>query len=150
MLRATLVLNVMSSPVITAHKTATLTHLRKLMRENNINHLPIVDDTNMPLGMVSAMDLNRLSDWRTHFKNLAHAGDQRDENLFDSLLAEEVMVRPVFTISQDAYVKEAADLFDERRIHSLPVVNRSGKIVGIVTAHDLLRLAYDRLTGPRN
>jgi CBS domain-containing protein len=140
----------MSTPVISARRTDTLTHLRNLLRKQTINHIPIVDEIDMPVGMVSAVDLNRLSNWRSQFSELAHASDKQDKHLFDSLLAEEIMSTPVITISQEATVKEAADLIEQHRIHCLPVVNRAGRMVGIISAHDLLRLAYNTLTGPRN
>lgn len=44
------------------------------------------------------------------------------------------------TISQDDTVDAAAETFVERRVHFLPVVDRSNKVAGIVTPHDLLIL----------
>ena len=133
---------VMSAPAITAKGSETLTAIRKLMKDREINHLPIVDDANMPIGIISALDLMQLSDWRMRFKDLARTGALRDETLFDSLLAEEIMVRPVRSIPLTANIKEAADVIEGQRIHCLPVTNETGSIVGIITAHDLLRLAY--------
>jgi len=143
MIVTTTVRTIMSSPVITGHKTDSLTQLRTLMQQNSINHLPIVDQANLPVGMVSAMDLNRLSNWRTRFKALAPDGERRDEKLFNSLLAEEIMNHPVHSISQDAALKEAAHLIETHHIHCLPVTNGAGEVAGILTAHDLLRLAYN-------
>jgi len=133
---------VMASPVISAHKSGTLTDARALMKKHSINHLPILDENNAPIGMVSALDLNRLSDWRTQFKDLTQVGEKRNEDLFDSLLIEEIMVSPVTCVRQDATVIEVADLIEQEGIHCIPIINKQGATIGVLTAHDLLRLAY--------
>jgi CBS domain-containing protein len=142
MLVNTSVRSAMSTPVITGNTTNTLTQLRALMQQESINHLPIVDEAMLPVGMVSSLDLNQMSNWRTRFKELAPDGERIDEKLFGSLLAEEIMIQPVLSISQDATVQEAAKLIEQHHIHCLPVTDKAGKLVGILTAHDLLRLAY--------
>ena len=142
MLRSTLVDTLMSSPVVSARKSDTLTDAKVLMKEHSINHLPILDENNAPIGMVSALDLNRLSDWRTRFKALAKVGAKRDEDLFDSLLIEEIMVSPVTCVHQNATVKEVADLIEREGIHCVLIINEAGAAIGVLTAHDLLRIAY--------
>jgi CBS domain-containing protein len=53
--------------------------------------------------------------------------------------AEDIMTREVVTISPDTTVAEAARLMLDRRISGLPVVDRTGALVGLVTEGDLLR-----------
>ncbi len=113
------------------------------MKKHSINHLPITNENNIPIGMVSSHDLNRLSDWRTYFKDLAQVGEKRDEDLFDSLLIEEIMISPVMSITKKATVKEAADIIESKGIHCVPVTRDNGTVEGVITAHDLLRLAYN-------
>ena len=54
--------------------------------------------------------------------------------------AFEIMSRPVVTISPDASLKRAARLLAEHNISALPVLDRSGELVGIVSEADLLQL----------
>lgn len=65
--------------------------------------------------------------------------------------AKELMTQELTTISSDATVLEAATLMLERHISGLPVVDRSGELIGMITAGDLLRRAEiatdSRLTG---
>ena len=53
--------------------------------------------------------------------------------------AGEVMTTGAATVRPDASLAEAARILIEHRISGLPVVNASGKLVGIVTEHDFLR-----------
>jgi CBS domain-containing protein len=55
--------------------------------------------------------------------------------------ARDVMVSPVITVKPDSSVKEVAQLFLDRRISAVPVVNDQGKLVGIVSEGDLLHRA---------
>jgi CBS-domain-containing membrane protein len=72
----------------------------------------------------------------------------------------EIMTRPVITIPEKQTIADAAKLMAEAEVHSLPVVDSSGGVVGIVSSLDLVRgltglparhpqvfLRYDRLTG---
>ena len=61
---------------------------------------------------------------------------------FDEDQLSLVMKKGCITISPEASVEEAARIFSEKRIHRLPVVE-DGKLVGIITPTDLLRLVKD-------
>jgi CBS-domain-containing membrane protein len=58
--------------------------------------------------------------------------------------ARDVMTAPVVTVPPETSVSEIARLLIERRISAVPVVDRSGKILGIVSEGDLLRRAETR------
>ncbi len=53
--------------------------------------------------------------------------------------ARDVMVSPVITMDQDASVRDAAALLVAKRISAVPIVDASGKLVGILTEGDLMR-----------
>lgn len=63
------------------------------------------------------------------------------------LKARDVMTRPVYVLQPETSVGEAARLFVQRRISSAPVVDRAGRLVGIVTEADLLPKVLGE-TGP--
>ncbi len=52
----TKVKDVMTSPLITVHPGTPLTDCAKIMREHKIHHIPVVDEHNQPVGMISAAD----------------------------------------------------------------------------------------------
>lgn len=55
-----------------------------------------------------------------------------------AVTARELMTTDVVTVSPDTSVKEAAQLMSEKHIGSLPVLNDSGELIGIVTESDLI------------
>jgi CBS domain-containing protein len=50
----------------------------------------------------------------------------------------EIMTKDVVTVKAETTLREIAVIFDERRFGSLPVMDNSGKLIGIVTASDLI------------
>jgi CBS domain-containing protein len=60
---------------------------------------------------------------------------------FKKMKASEIMTLGVYTVRPEASIKEAASLMRERGISGLPVVDKTGRLVGIVTEGDLLRRA---------
>ncbi len=52
----TRVREIMTSPLITIHQGMTLKECAQIMSDHNIHHLPVVDDQNLVIGMISATD----------------------------------------------------------------------------------------------
>jgi acetoin utilization protein AcuB len=99
-----------------------------VMREHEIRHLPVVDPDDRLIGIVTDRDLRQAS--LTRF----HALRERDRDL----TVEDVMTWAVITTGPDVPIAQAMKVIYERRVGSLPVVER-GRLVGILTEQDLLR-----------
>jgi CBS domain-containing protein len=56
---------------------------------------------------------------------------------------KDIMTREIVTISPEASIRDATDLLLHRHVSGLPVVDRTGKLVGILTEFALLAIAYD-------
>jgi len=61
------------------------------------------------------------------------------------MLARDIMNKNVITVQEDAMIEEVADILTKNKISGLPVVNKAGKLVGMVTEGDLLH----KETNPR-
>jgi acetoin utilization protein AcuB len=76
-----------------------------------------------------------------------HPGRERDElealTWPESLRVADCMTRGVATIHSDALARGAAEMMRTRRIRHLPVVDREGGLVGIVTDRDLRQVLFD-------
>jgi acetoin utilization protein AcuB len=128
----------MTSPAITSFATVSIGLAQSLMDEYNIRHLPVVDDSNGLIGILSSGDIRRaspsdatsLSVWEIRY-------------LWDKLTVENVMTRRVVTISPDAPIVNAVRLMLDNRFNSLPVVEATGRLVGILTEVDLYRLIVE-------
>jgi CBS domain-containing protein len=118
--------------VMTAHVHCASSHtpfklLVRLIEENRISAVPIVDHLGMPVGIVSETDLM--------IKKRRHAAAW-DEGL----VAEDIMTSPAVTIPADALLADAARLMQERGIRRLVVVDSRGRLAGIATRSDLLQV----------
>ncbi len=76
-----------------------------------------------------------------------HPGREMDELAAqtwpESIRVQDAMSRGVATIHADALARGAIDMIRRRRIRHLPVVDRGGRLVGIVTARDLRQVIFD-------
>ena len=60
------------------------------------------------------------------------------------LTAEQIMTPNVITVGPQATIHEAIQLLLDKNISGLPVVDRDGTLVGILTEYALLAMAYDK------
>lgn len=98
---------------------------KELFRRFDIHHLVVLEKKNI-LGVVTDRDLM----------------DREDE-----VAVQRLMAHPAVTISPDETVRKAAALMSGHLIGSLPVVD-DGRLIGIVTSHDLLALLAKGATRP--
>ena len=125
--------NIMSKDPKSVQVGAKLSDVRQLLDDHAFHHVPVLDGTKV-VGMVSHQDILRVA-----------VGDpermdkrELDVMLDYSLSLDEVMSADLVTVGPDQTVREAAEIFAEGRIHSLPVVE-GDKLVGIVTSTDVVR-----------
>lgn len=122
----------------TTHKQAV-----ELMREHNIHHLPIVDKRGRLVGIVVEEDLyaaqpspaTTLSIYEIH-------------SLLSKLELKEIMQRPVYTVTGECSLEEAAGLMLKHDIGCLPVMDQD-RIVGIITDTDIFQTFVDMLGGEK-
>lgn len=89
-----------------------------IMERRGIRHLPVVDRTSTLVGMLSERDVH------------GAAGDLR---------VADVMSAPPIAVPFDASLQECARHFTDRRVGALPVIDRFGALLGILSYVDLLR-----------
>jgi CBS domain-containing protein len=144
--------DIMQSQVITVGPSTTARELANTLAENSISGVPVVDEEDRVVGMVSEADII-VQDAELHFPYYVplldsviylqsfHKFEERLHKMFGSQV-KEIMSREVTVISPDASVRDAATLMTDRKINRLPVVV-DGKLVGIVTRHDIVRAIAD-------
>jgi len=128
------VAEIMTTNVITASMDDTLGGIRKVLELSQFHHIPIVEDNRL-VGIISDRDVLRALS--------PHADSARADNHELNTLrkkAHQVMTRRVSTVSSEDTIEEAAALMLEKKFNCLPVLERSGAVVGIVTQTDLLKI----------
>ncbi len=136
--------DVMTRNVVSTRPNASVAEMVKLMLDNRISGLPVIDDHGELVGIVTEGDCLRRAETGTERKRprwlefLIGPGRLADEYIHThSRKVAEVMTPSPITISEDAPLDEVVHLMETRRIKRLPVV-RGRKVVGIVSRANLL------------
>jgi CBS domain-containing membrane protein len=127
---------IMSTDVVTVPLSASLAEARSLMQENRFHHLPVVNDGGDFVGLLTQTDVLAATD--------SILRDAENRLRARNIPIEDVLVRDVFTISENASVRKAALSLEKYRIGCLPVVTK-GKLVGIITDTDFVAVAINLL-----
>ncbi len=106
---------------VTLAEDATIGDALKLMKENKIGGIPIVDSQSKLVGILTNRDLR--------FERTANKK------------VREVMTREnLITAPEGTDLKKAEKILQKYKIEKLPVVNRAGKLIGLITYRDILQL----------
>ena len=135
--------DVMTARVHVATPMTPFKFLVRLIEENRISAIPIVDAHGMPVGIVSESDL-RLKERRADLSSDGsplHLWRHRvDKAKAEGVIAADLMSSPAITVRTGTALTEAARVMQERNIRRLVVVDDRGRIAGIVTRSDLLQI----------
>jgi CBS domain-containing protein len=137
------VADVMTTRVHVATPTTPFKLLVRLIEENRVSAIPIVDRNGMPVGIVSEADLlvkERQSGIEGR-AGLFRSRRQRTERAkSEGIVASDLMTSPPITVDAGATLTQAARLMQERNVRRLIVTDARGKIAGIVSRSDLLQV----------
>lgn len=128
-----LVADVMREQLVTVTPRTTLPEAIRLMTDHRVRHLPVMDAGRLE-GIVSDRDVKRA------MASPATSLAAHELNyLLDALTVEHFMTRAVVTVAPGLPVEDAARLMLSEQISALPVTEE-GRLIGIVTETDVLRL----------
>jgi CBS domain-containing protein len=127
----------------------------QLMLDRKVSALPVIDSSNVLVGMITEGDLLRRSELGTARKrsgfSAVQAGTTKLAEEFVRAHAQrigDVMTRPPVSVSEETSITEVVDLIEKRHLHHLLVV-KDGRLVGVIGRPDLLR-ALIRRAEPTN
>lgn len=125
----------MISQVFTIDKEASVFEAQEKMAAHKIRHLPIVDNDNRLIGIVTDRDIRSALPYSL-IKNTATA-EEREK--LAKLKVEDIMTKNPKTISPMYTIQDALLLIQKERVGAFPVVDDEGKLKGILSVRDLLR-----------
>jgi CBS domain-containing membrane protein len=126
--------DIMSREVITLAEDDTLADARGSMEHGRVRHLPVVRDGRL-VGLVTHRDLLAAS-----FSVFTQVNPHEEHRLFARIPVRELMHDAV-SARPGMRVREAAGILLDNQFGCLPVADEDGRLLGIVTATDFLRLA---------
>ena len=126
---------------VTITTSTTFPEAYRIIRENKIRHLPVVDENEKLVGVVTRTDLLHAS------PSAATTFSVFEVNyLLANLHASKVMSSPPITVPEDAPLEEAAKVMVKKKIGCLPVM-RNGTLVGLITETDIFETFVEILGG---
>lgn len=137
--------DIMISEPVSITQKAKLSELIDTLNNHRISHVPVVDEDNNYIGVVNVLHLLKVGmpDYLMMLDNLSFL---RSYEPLEKLLQEqgeitvgEIMKNGVFHLSPDTSIPEAVFEMIQKKSRFFSVVDDSGKLVGVVTAMDILR-----------
>ncbi|MCF6149725.1 MAG: CBS domain-containing protein [Candidatus Kuenenia sp.] len=125
--------HVMTANLKTVSIDQKLSTVRKMMAENQIHHIPVVNDQKLA-GLISATDILKLN-----IKFAETDNKSIDELMDQQYTVEQVMQKNLVTINIKDSVRKAAYLLSNGLFHSLPVIDDDRNLIGIITSTDLIK-----------
>lgn len=124
--------DLMTTDVISVHLDDNVAELYESMLINFIRHLPVVDENEWLLGIISERDLLRIIDGTPRLC----LGDTK--KILSKHVVRDIAITPVATVGPDTLITEAGRLMMETKFSCLPVI-KDKELVGILTEIDFIR-----------
>lgn len=124
----------MTTDPITVKADTSVMKSSQIMKENNVRRLPVVNDDDEVIGIVSDRDLKEASPSKATTLDVHEL-----YYLLSELKVKDIMTRKVITIKPTDTVEKAAVIMLEHKVTGLPVVE-DGKLVGILSQGDVFRV----------
>ena len=140
---------IMKQQVISVSKEQSIEEVAKVLADNGISGVPVVDDAGKVIGVISETDL-LCKDIEPRFPSYIELlggiiyieGIKKyEEELrkLTALTAEQIMTKAVVTAKETDDIRYAATLMVDNKVNRLPVVNDQNKLVGIISRSDLVK-----------
>ena len=142
--------DLMSSNVIAVSLDTTVRELARILADNRISGAPVVGGAGGLVGVVTESDLifqNKKLHLPTAFAILdafifledPERMEQEMKKMAGTTVADICTRKPV-TVQEDTPLEEVATLMAEKKVHTLPVLDKAGQLVGVIGKSDLIRM----------
>jgi acetoin utilization protein AcuB len=125
----------MTRKVITVDPEARIFDAQELMHVNDIRHLPVVENDNTLVGIVTDRDIRSALPYSFFKKSL----DETETEKISELRVKDIMSDKPISVSPTYTIQDALIVIQDSKVGALPVVDEDGKVTGIISVRDLLR-----------
>ena len=121
----------MSTKLIVAKDEMSVEDAVRLLVNNKVTGLPVVDSKGMLVGVLSEYDI------------IATVSDakQMDGKIFKDKVT---FTKVVESVSENTLLPEILKTFVEKKVRRLPVLDNSGRLIGIISRRDIMKVMYYR------
>jgi CBS domain-containing protein len=135
--------DVMTTNVVSVTEQTPYKEIVESLAQNAVSAVPVVDDGTRVLGVVSEADLLHKMEF-TGLEPHMHLFERKQRRTARAKasgdVARNLMSSPAVVVSSSAPISAVAKTMDEEKVKRLPVVDEEGRLVGIVSRADLLRV----------
>jgi CBS domain-containing protein len=140
---------IMNRNVITVNQEMTVDEVVKILLEHRISGVPVLDEAGKVTGIVSETDLIyreknlHIPSFISILQGIVFLESTKDlEHQVKKMAAykvKDVMTKNVITVSEETDLNRIVDIIIDQKVNRLPVVDREGKLLGIITRSDILK-----------
>jgi CBS domain-containing protein len=135
--------DVMTKDVVAVESDTPYKQIAEILAEHKISGVPVVDSDAHVLGVVSEADLLAKAEYpeaERRRRLLDRPGTSQARRRASAGVARDLMTAPAVTIDDRTSIVRAAKEMDRHQVKRLPVVDELGRLVGIVSRRDLLKV----------
>jgi CBS domain-containing protein len=143
--------DMMTSQVVFVRQKTPLKAVAETMSSHGISGVPVVDDEDKVVGVISEKDFLSLMDTKKteSFMGVVAqcltnkgcvAKPMRKQN------AEDIMTSPAITVGENTSIAEIVDILRERNINRVPVIDQQDKLIGIVSRQDVVQASVSEIS----
>jgi CBS domain-containing membrane protein len=132
----------MTTRIISVKKDADIHEVSRLLSENRVSGLPVLDDDARVVGVITEKDvlaMTGIDRGHTMKELIRHLLGEPLPRRHGGRLVEDYMSTPAITVQPDTDIRQAAAIMNERGIKRLIVVDSNGALVGIIARADIVR-----------
>ena len=154
----TKVSEIMTKQVISVSPETTLDKATELMTENDISGLPVEDENNKLVGIITERDIIKFSSsthviplistsgWISPHTDVTNiASFRQGVELLTNTKVNNVMNSNVKYVKEDTPINEVAKIMEKNRINRIPIVDNDKKLCGIITRQDLVNYIAEKV-----
>jgi CBS-domain-containing membrane protein len=134
------VASLMTTDVVTVGPDTVYKEVVERLHDRRVSAVPVVDAERRVIGVVSEADLLLKEEKPDNRPGATLLRPHGDAARAQALNAAALMTSPAVTVGPEATLTEAARLMHRRRVKRLPVVDADGRLIGIVSRADLIRV----------
>jgi CBS domain-containing protein len=145
--------DIMTTDVKVAKQTDTIKSIAKILIHEKIGGLPVVDEDNRVVGIISETDIIKkekhvaVPEFITFLQGVIYLEDfkkmEKDIQDIAAVQVKDLMSKEVIKVYEDDTFDDVANIMIKKSVNRVPVVDKDNKIKGIICRYDIIKSMYE-------